>query len=75
LAERGLSPQVSATKARTRGALLTGLRNGDLAAAVDKMEGDVAAEEVQARGHRLRRGESSSSSSDDAQATDSMEVE
>ena len=36
---------VAASKAKTRGALLAGLRNGNLEAAVAKMEDDVAAEE------------------------------
>jgi hypothetical protein len=36
----------SATKKRTKGALLSGLRSGELEKAVSKMEEDVAAEEV-----------------------------
>jgi hypothetical protein len=45
---------VGATKAKTRGALLGGLKSGALEVAVAKMEEDTAAEEeVADRGYRL----------------------
>ena len=43
--ETASKTDVAASKAKTRVALLAGLRNGNLEAAVAKMEDDVAAEE------------------------------